>query len=95
VGETTRKTQKESVRLLARNIPPVFSCSACGEPAAVVCTECMYDTDNPFFCETCGEAHEHEDMMLSVANSPRMGECGYEGELDTFAFNTHFFSEIT
>ena len=88
VGETTRKTQKESVRLLARNIPPAFSCASCGEPATAICTECVYDSDNPFFCKTCGEAHEHDDMLLPVTNSPRMGECGYEGELDTFIFNT-------
>ncbi|MDR0301850.1 MAG: hypothetical protein LBI04_06000 [Treponema sp.] len=87
IGETTRKTQKESVRLLARNIPPVFSCCSCVESATVLCTECIFDSDNPFFCQKCGEAHEHVDMMLAVSNSPRMGVCGYEGELDIFTFN--------
>jgi hypothetical protein len=86
VGETTRKTQKDAVRLLARNIPPVFQCSVCGKPAAAICTECSYETDNPFFCDSCAEKHEHEDMLLPVTNSPRMGVCGYDGELDVFAF---------
>lgn len=87
VGEAVRKKQGEAVRLLARNIPPSYTCSACGKPAAVICTECIYETDNPFLCETCASKHEHEGMMLPAVNSPRMGECGYDGELDTFAFN--------
>ena len=86
VGETTRKKQKESVRLLARNIPPAFICESCGEPASVICTECIYDTGNPFLCDDCAEEHEHEDMTLPVTNSPRMGDCGYEGESDIYAF---------
>jgi len=86
-GETVRKKQKGAVRLLARNVPPSFSCSACGKPATVICTECVYDTDNPFLCDACAGEHEHEEMLLPVVNSPRMGECGYDGELDTFAFN--------
>lgn len=87
MGETMRKKQRGVVRLLARNIPAVFHCSICGEPATALCTACMYDTDNPFFCDLCSEAHEHEDMLLSVTNSPRMGVCGYGGELDDFVFD--------
>jgi len=93
MGEITRKTQKESVRLLVRNIPPVFSCYSCGKPATVLCTDCMYGSDNPFFCDTCGESHEHDDMLLPIVNSPRMGECGYRGELDDFAFDPRVFSK--
>ncbi len=86
MGTTTRKLQKEAVRLLARNIPPKFECAECGAPAEYICTECMYDSDNPFYCGKCGDKHEHEDMLMPVTNSPRMGVCGYDGELDTFAF---------
>ena len=86
IGETTRKRQKESVRLLARNIQPSFFCASCGKPAIMICSECVYDSDNPFFCEECYEEHEHEDMLLPVTNSPRIGECGYDGELDVFDF---------
>ncbi len=87
VGKTERKPQKEKVRLLARNIPPSFHCSVCGLPATVLCCECMYDSDNPFFCDNCIEEHEHDEMLFPVTNSPRMGVCGYAGELDVFAFN--------
>jgi len=86
VGETVRKTQRDAVRLLARNIPPVFPCPVCGKPATWLCTECIYDEGSPFLCDECGEAHEHEDMLLPVVNSPRMGTCGYEGEMDHFTF---------
>ncbi len=87
VGATTRSPQKNAVRLLARNVPPRLVCSSCGKEADAICTECIWDSDNPFFCDACAEAHEHEGMLLPVTNSPRMGECGYCGELDTFAFN--------
>lgn len=87
VAETTRKKQKESIRLLARNLPPAFTCAVCGKAAAHICTECVYDSDNPFLCGACAEKHEHDDMLLPVTNSPRMGECAYDGELDTYGFN--------
>ncbi len=86
IGPTWRAPQKPAVRLLARNIPPQFQCAECGAPATNICTECIYETDNPFYCDACAAKHEHEDMLLPVTNSPRMGVCGYCGELDTFAF---------
>jgi hypothetical protein len=84
LGETVRKKQKNTVRLLARNIPPFIQCSSCENPATVICAEC-YDSENPFFCDSCIENHDHE-FLLSVVNSPRMGVCGYDGELDVFTF---------
>ncbi|MDR1060430.1 MAG: hypothetical protein LBL83_04275 [Clostridiales bacterium] len=92
VGETTRKTQKASVRLLARNVPPAFLCSSCGEPATVICAECVYDSDNPFFCDACGESHEHCDTLLPVTNSPRIGDCGYDGAMDVYEFYPQMLS---
>lgn len=86
VGAIKRKPQGENVRLLARNVPPQFKCAKCGSPAEYICTQCVYDSDNPFYCSACGEKHEHDEMLLPVTNSPRMGECGYDGELDTFTF---------
>ena len=83
IGSTTRKPQKASVRLLARNNAPVFPCAVCGKEADYICCECMWESDNPFFCEECVANHEHE-YMLPVTNSPRMGVCAYAGELDTF-----------
>lgn len=86
-----RKKQKEAVRLLARNVPLQFQCANCGKPAAFICAECTYDSDNPFYCKPCGENHEHDEMLLPAVNSPRMGECGYDGELDVYEFNSKNF----
>ena len=88
VGRTSRSPQKSAVRLLARNIPPQFQCVQCGAPASDICTECIYELDNPFYCTNCAKQHGHdEEMLLPVTNSPRMGVCGYCGELDTYAFD--------
>lgn len=86
IGTTWRKPQREAIRLLARNVPSQFRCAKCGASADFICVECSWDTENPFYCEDCAKTHEHEDMLLPVTNSPRMGVCGYCGELDTFAF---------
>jgi hypothetical protein len=86
-----RNQQKKAVRLLARNIAPVFQCADCGETADYVNTEFMYQSENPYYCEKCSEDYDL-DMMLPVTNSPRMGECGYTGEDDdTFTFNPASF----
>lgn len=87
VGRTTRSPQKSAVRLLARNIPPKLQCAQCGAPATDICVGCMYGSDHPFYCAACGEEHKHEDMLLPITNSPRMGVCGYRGELDVYAFD--------
>ena len=87
IGRIKRTPQKENVRLLARNVPLALGCAKCGAPAQYFCTECVYDYRNPLYCDKCIKKHEHDDMLLPVTNSPRMGECGYEGELDVFTFN--------
>ncbi len=86
MGTTWRPPQREAVRLLARNIPLQFSCGKCGAPAGYVDTERLWDNENPFYCEKCARKYADEYMLLPVTNSPRMGVCGYTGELDTFAF---------
>jgi len=86
VGDTYRVPQRNAVRLLARNAPPAFICCKCGKAAAYICVECIYEVDNPFFCEECADHHEH-DYLLPVTNSPRMGVCGYEGTQDKYAFS--------
>ena len=88
VDEIYRKPQKRAVRLLARNTLPSFTCADCGKPAQCICMECACEWgSNPFYCDSCGEKHKHEDMLMPVTNSPRMGVCGYDGENDTYAFN--------
>ncbi|MBQ3265829.1 MAG: hypothetical protein IJH07_08660 [Ruminococcus sp.] len=89
VGTITRKYQKNAVRLLVRNEAPLYHCAVCGKPAKELCCECIYEIDNPFYCESCANVHynETEHHMLPVVNSPRMGVCGYEGEMDVYEFD--------
>ncbi|MDR1802060.1 MAG: hypothetical protein LBQ94_00500 [Treponema sp.] len=94
IGNTTRRPQRGIVRLLARNAPPVFNCKACGNHAQYICK--MYDgsSEDAFYCEECLEDHLDADMdfhLLPITNSPRMGECGYEGEYDVFTFDPTSF----
>jgi hypothetical protein len=74
---------KEKVRILARNRMPEEVCTQCGKSAARFCTDCR-----EFYCFECLADHEcGEEMALPVVNSPRMGECGYTGELDPDDFD--------
>ena len=86
IENTTRKQQKDIVRLLARNAPPVFHCKDCGKQAEFIYMEPDDQYKLPFYCAECSENYD-EFMLNPVTNSPRMGECGYNGELDTFAFD--------
>jgi hypothetical protein len=73
----TGSVPKEPVRILARNEPPVWRCTVCGEPARWICSFC-HDDPEPFYCEEHGAEHEcGEDGLLPVVDSPRMGVCGY------------------
>jgi len=88
VGNTARKQQKDIVRLMARNTPPVFNCEKCGKPAKYICVLYVEPFENQYYCEECSEEAEDDDhVMLPVTNSPRMGECAYVGESDNFAFD--------
>jgi hypothetical protein len=88
MDEIWRPKQKGVIRLLGRNNPPVFTCQECGKEAVYICP--VYECgDDAFFCEDCGEDHEYAEMMLPVTNSPRMGVCGYDGELDRYDFELH------
>jgi len=70
----------QRVRVVARNEPPIWRCNECGEPATVVCAQCVYDGGG-FCCEEHATRHDcGEEMLLPVVNSPRMGVCGYTGE---------------
>lgn len=80
-GEREGRIGREPLRLLSRNDAPVWECEVCGEDAACICTYCMYEMPNPFYCESHAEDHDCEEpeMLLPVVNSPRMGMCGYTG----------------
>lgn len=86
MGKVTRPKGKNAVRLLARNEAPVFPCS-CGKPAEFICQECLFEGEefDLFYCGKCMKEHGH-DLYLPVTNSPRLGECAYDGALDTYAF---------
>jgi hypothetical protein len=74
---------KPAARLVARNEPPVWPCAVCGDPATLVCPFCLYERD-PFCCAKHAGEHEcgEENSFLPVVNSPRMGVCGYTGEVE-------------
>jgi hypothetical protein len=71
------------VTVLARNEPPKILCSDCGQnPAALVCTNCIY-SGTGWLCNDCAPKHDcGEEVMLPVVNSPRVGVCGYTGDVD-------------
>ena len=93
VGRTRREPQKAAVRLLVRNIPPLIPCSRCGAPAAYVSTDNnIYKHKEPFLCKACACESEIEEFSLPVTNSPRIGICGYCGDLDVYAFDAEKFA---
>jgi hypothetical protein len=73
---------RSAARLLARNEPPVWKCAVCDAPATLVCPFCMGES-NPFICARHAAEHAcaDEESFLPVVNSPRMGVCGYTGEV--------------
>jgi hypothetical protein len=80
---------KKNLILLSRNEPLKILCSICKKKSATcLCSTCLWEID-AYFCENCSEKHssecsDFEDYAnMPVVNSPRMGECGYEGgEID-------------
>ena len=92
MGVTTRKPQKKFVRVLARNTPPVFKCKDCGKPSDYICIEYIEPFDILFYCAECSDKIEDDEhVMLPVTNSPRMGQCAYDGELDRYELEPIYF----
>jgi hypothetical protein len=89
MGNSIRKPQKGIVRLLARNAPPVFQCNDCGKPAEYIGTMLEDTSENLYYCADCCEKYDEDEeiALLPVTNSPRMGQCGYDGEYDSFEFD--------
>ncbi len=68
-----------SIKILARNDPPLILCENCGDPATYICTYCEYPEEG-WLCDDCAAEHKcGEEMLLPVVNSPRVGVCGYGG----------------
>ena len=76
-------SDKNKVKLVARNIELVFKCAKCKkEIATKICAVCIYgkDRNRASFCNNCVNLHKFgEKMTLPIVNSPRSGECGYTG----------------
>jgi hypothetical protein len=78
--------EKQDIILMSRNEPLGLKCDVCKRKIATqVCTVCDFE----LFCENCSEKHSEtcsdfvDYAAMPVVNSPRMGECGYEGgEID-------------
>ena len=80
--ELSRPAQREKVRLLARNVPLRDECVKCGAPATQINA---WERDT--LCDECAETIEDDAALLRITNSPRCGECGYEGEYDKWTFD--------
>ena len=80
ISQYSGNVKGKSVRILARNEPPIYECQTCGKMATQICCECIY-SDEGLLCDDCASKHEcDEDMLLPVVNSPRVGVCGYTGD---------------
>ena len=83
VSEISRAKQRDKVSLIARNEPLPVICETCQAPATYINA-----WEGSLVCETCAEDEdEDEDALMPIANSPRMGECGYDGAQDRWTFN--------
>lgn len=82
VDEISRAKQREKVQLLARNVPAQELCDQCGAPATMVNV-----WESELVCDECAKDLEDEAALLRIVNSPRCGECGYDGELDVWTFD--------
>jgi len=82
VEKISRTRQKNCVQLLARNVPPNGLCVKCKATATYI------DPINEYalLCDNCASEVDDEECLLPITNSPRCGECGYEGEMDIWEF---------
>lgn len=73
---------KHPISLLARNDPPAEVCQECGQAAAWLCVECVYENQaTGMLCDAHADGHPHDNYgePTPLVNSPRVGLCGYEG----------------
>lgn len=73
------KKIKKGLRLLAQNEVPEWKCAKCDQPATEICVYCVYENGDAY-CDEHKDGHGcEEEYFLQVVNSPRTGECGYDG----------------
>jgi hypothetical protein len=81
VIEAVAACPQKKVTVLMKNEPPAFPCESCKKAAEIICSQCGETT-----CSACSEDHScvinegDTYMLMSLANSPRAGVCGYEGK---------------
>ena len=80
IAVVDRATPDGAVEVLARNHAPQIQCDRCGERLAVkICSECAWEGKG-WLCKPCAARHKCGlEMLLSVVNSPRVGQCAYGG----------------
>uniref|UniRef100_A0A7S3QRZ1 Uncharacterized protein n=1 Tax=Dunaliella tertiolecta TaxID=3047 RepID=A0A7S3QRZ1_DUNTE len=82
------RVQPLPLKVAGRNRNPKYMCANCERPATLVCPACTdtywqdFGDSMSFCCDAHIEDHrstceEKGGMLRPVANSPRMGECGY------------------
>jgi hypothetical protein len=76
----------KTITLLSRNTPLELICQTCKkEPATQICSVHGYNGEDNLFCKKCAKKHAKvcgdfdEYAAMPIVNSPRMGECAYEG----------------
>ena len=77
-----KPTTAHPIALLARNVMPEAPCLECGQPSSWLCMECLIEEEKwGVLCDEHVEDHPHDGYgePVALANSPRMGLCGYEG----------------
>ena len=80
-----RKGATKKIEVLAQNAKLFFPCASCKKESEYLCLTCAEEGKKTSFCENCSnehgneENHQGEESFLSIANSPRMGVCGYAG----------------
>lgn len=80
ISESSGNLGKKKIRIDAINNLPDIKCAYCENKADLLCPYC-YEEE---MCNKHANNHscvkeEGEDILLPLVNSPRMGECGYEG----------------
>jgi hypothetical protein len=79
---TGQPTTKHPIALLVRNLMPATPCIDCGALATQLCQECIIEDEVwGALCDEHAETHPHDNYgePVPLCNSPRMGQCGYEG----------------
>lgn len=80
LSEREEDIKHKSIQILARNVLPEKNCEICGEPATLVCSQCIFE-DKGWLCKECAIQHQCKyERFLPVVNSPRVGMCGYTGK---------------